>query len=93
MHEPRYAFRHVVPKRLPVGMREAGAGEAHEVVEHGEAAFSCGPVVLRWKPYTELAHVRITERIVLENFRDVLQDDKRPGWAFWAFQSHIDSEE
>src|SRR5687768_4260476 len=35
--EPRRALRHVVAEGLPVGVRQAGAGEADEIVENREA--------------------------------------------------------
>ena len=65
--EPRRSLRHVVAERLPVGMREAGAGEADEIVEHRETALARAFVILRRQPHAHLAHVRIAERIVLED--------------------------
>src|SRR5258706_2006692 len=45
-------------------------------------------VVLRRQPYGELAHVRVAERVVLEDLRDVLEHDERAGVPFRAFESH-----
>ena len=86
--EPRRAFRDVVAERFPVGVRETGAGEADQIVEHREAASARAIVILRRQPHRELAHVRIAERIVLEDLRGVLQHDQRAGGAFRAFEGH-----
>src|SRR5712691_12127471 len=51
--EPRRALRDVVAERLPVRVRETGAGEADQVVEHREA-FVSAVIVLRRQPHSEL---------------------------------------
>ena len=45
-------------------------------------------VVLRRQPHRKLAHVRITERIVFENLRGVLEHDQRAGATFGSFEGH-----
>src|SRR6185295_14982047 len=45
--KPCRTLRYVVAERLPVGVRESGAGEADQVVQYGEAALACALVVLR----------------------------------------------
>jgi hypothetical protein len=52
-------------------VREAGAGEADEVEEHGKAPVAA-VVVGRRKPDTDLAHVGVTERVVSQDAGDVL---------------------
>src|SRR6202171_6457861 len=86
--EPRRALRDVVAERLPVGVREAGAGEANQVVEHRKASLARCLVILRRQPARELAHMRIAERIVLEYPRRVLEHDQSAGAAFGAFEGH-----
>jgi hypothetical protein len=86
-NQPRRALRHVVAERLPVGVRQAGAGEADEIVEHREAA-GTRPVVLRRQPHRDLAHVRIPERVVFQDSRCVLQQDQRAGGTFGALEGH-----
>src|ERR1035437_3315496 len=87
-NEPRRALGDIVAERFPVGVRETGAGEADQVVEHREAALTSTFVVLRRQPHPELAHVGIVERIVLEDVRGVLEDDQGAGGGFGAFEGH-----
>ena len=64
-------------------VREARAGEAHHVHEHREAppaAARGALVVLRRQPHGELAHVRVAERVALQDLRDVLQHTTVPGF-------------
>ena len=89
--QARRALGQVVAERLPVGVRDAGAGEADEVEQHREtpaAAARGALVVLRRQPHAELAHVRIAERVVLQNLRDVLQHDERARCRLAALQGH-----
>src|SRR5438445_8848503 len=86
--EPRRALRDVVAEGLPVRVRETGAGEADQVVEHREAALAPALVVLRRQPHPELAQVRVAERVVLQDLRAVLERDQRAGGAFGAFQGY-----
>src|SRR5260370_200668 len=75
--QPGDAFRQVVRKRPPTGVREARARKADEVVQHGEAPAGAAPsrasavVVLRWQPDPQLADVGVAERVVLEHLRFV----------------------
>jgi hypothetical protein len=69
-------------------VREARAGEADEVEEDGEALVAAA-VVARGKPDGELAHVRVAERVVLEDARDVLEHDDAAGVAFRALEGHL----
>src|SRR6185503_6726270 len=85
--QARGALGHVVAEGLPVGVREAGAGEADEVVEDRETAIRSF-VVLRRQPDPELAHMRIAERIALEDLRAVLEDEEVAGLAFGALEGH-----
>src|SRR5712692_4648126 len=64
--KPRRALRDIIAEGLPVRVREARAGEAHQVVEHREAALAAF-VILRRQPHPELAHVRIAQGVVLED--------------------------
>src|SRR6185503_11672113 len=63
--EARGALRNVIAERLPAHVRQAGAGEADEIVEHREAPL-VALVILRRQPYTYAAGVRIAEGITLE---------------------------
>src|SRR4051812_21485860 len=81
--EARGALGKVVAERLPADVREPRAGEADEVVEHREAA-AAALVVAGREPDAELAHVRIAERVVLQDFRDMLEDQRRAGIALEA---------
>src|SRR3990172_3078337 len=85
--QARGALGDVVAEGLPVGVREAGAGEADEVVEHREALLAAA-VVLRRQPDADFAHMRIAERIALQDLRSVLEYDEGAGVAFGAFQGH-----
>ena len=85
--KPRRALRDVVAERPPVGVGEARAGEADEVVEHREAALPAF-VVLRRQPHAELAHVRIAPGVVLQDLRAVLEHEERAGGAFGALEGH-----
>src|SRR3954453_20152261 len=85
--EARGALGNVVAERLPADVREPGAGEADEVIQHREAAASALVVAGR-EPDAELAHVRIGERVVLQDFRDVLEDERCAGIALEALEAH-----
>src|SRR5437879_6044070 len=85
--EPRRALRDVVAEGPPVRVREAGSGEADEVVEHRETALPAF-VVLRRQPHAELAHVRTAQGVVLEDLRAVLEHEQRAGGAFGALEGH-----
>src|SRR5258708_19646864 len=81
--QPRRAFRNVVAERLPARVRKPGAGEADQVVEHRKAAPARAPVILWRQPHRDLAHMRIAERIVLEDSGGMFQYDQRTGGGLW----------
>src|SRR4029077_4363435 len=88
MDEPRGTLGDVVAERLPADVREAGAGEADQVVEHRKSSLA-GMVVFGGQPDRELAHVRIAQRVVLQDLRDVLEDEGRARIAFEALEGHF----
>ena len=76
--QARGALGHVVAEGLPVGVREAGAGEADQVVEH-RVALAAAVVVARRQPDADFPHMRIAEGIALQDLRVVLEDDEGAG--------------
>jgi hypothetical protein len=96
VHQSRDALGDVVAERAPAGVRHAGAGEADEVEEDGEAAPATAAlafVVLRRKPHAEPAHVRVAERIAFQDLRGVLENDERAGPAGETLDGHLFSQD
>jgi hypothetical protein len=48
-----------------------------------------GAVLPRRQPDTEFPHVRVAERVALEDRRAVLEDDEGAGVAAGAFEGHL----
>ena len=69
-------------------MRKTRAGKADQVIEHRKAAIAPAFVILRRQPHRDFAHMRIAERVVLEDLRRMLQHDQRAGGTFGTFESH-----
>jgi hypothetical protein len=86
--ETRRALREIVAERFPVGVRESRTGEAGQIVEHGEAPFAPGSVILGGQPDADPAHVRVAERVVTQDLGDVLQHDQGAGGTFGTLERH-----
>jgi hypothetical protein len=75
-----------VPARLASGRSPADA--ARRGARRRRPKRRAGAIFFSWMRRAELSHVRVAERVSLEDLRGVLEDDQGAGGAFGAFQCH-----